>query len=159
LAGLEHLNLYGNPIGPVGLAALLEAPFAGRLTRLVLSSCELDDAALAALFGSARFPNLAELNIWGNVPGEAAFRALGGDGACARGGWVALGGCRLPPPWAELLGLVGTLPGLRRLRLSRCPLGPEGARRLLAGPLARGVEWLDLEHCELGDEGAAALAA
>jgi uncharacterized protein (TIGR02996 family) len=158
LAGLGHLDLVDNPIDSPGLAALLAAPFAARLTVLRLGLCGLDDEGLASLLGSKSFPSLAELDLWDNL-GEQALQALARNDTFTRLRSLDLGSCQLTPPLAGLLGQVRTLLGLRDLNLRKNPLGPEGVRRLLVGPLVRGLVKLDLGGCELGDEGAAVLAA
>uniref|UniRef100_A0A6J0VIJ2 Tonsoku-like protein n=1 Tax=Pogona vitticeps TaxID=103695 RepID=A0A6J0VIJ2_9SAUR len=63
----------------------------------------------------------------------------------------------------ELLASIRTMPGLKRLDLSANRLGPEGLRKLVAGPAGpstfQSLEWLDLSLNPLGDGSCQPLAA
>jgi uncharacterized protein (TIGR02996 family) len=156
LGALEHLALYDNRIGNAGATHLVTARFAGRLRKLHVANCGLDDQGMAVVFGAA-LPNLTDLSVTSNVIGERAAWALADNSSLARLAALSVARCGIGRPVAAVLGRV-SLPALRTLRAGYNPLGPEGVRPLLAGPLASAVRHLDLEATELGDAGAEVVA-
>jgi uncharacterized protein (TIGR02996 family) len=157
LRGVERLSLQLNPLGQRGAVHLAGAYFAGRLRELWLTNCRLDDEAVALVFAAA-LPALTDLYIGWNTFGERSAQALSGNGSLARLETLAVGHCGIDATVAGLLGRV-SLPALRYLDVGRNPLGPDGVRALLAGPLVGPVRHLELTAAELGDAGAEAVAA
>jgi uncharacterized protein (TIGR02996 family) len=157
LAGLEHLWLQENPLGDEGAAIVASGGFT-RLKDLWLGDCRLTDRGCATLFASPVPAGLQRLDLCNNRPGERAFRALATAGHSPLA-WLSVERCEIGPMEAGMLGRVATLPVMQSLFLDDNPLGVEGIRRLLRGPLARSLERLDLVGCQLGDDGAEALAS
>jgi hypothetical protein len=133
------------------------ANFAPTLTSLCLDECNLDDEAMTCLFEAGGFRQLRDWALWGNRPGEQAFRALARNTAFAALESLSLGYSELTPTLAGNLGETGTLPQLRSLSLCD-PLTATALRNLLAGPLLRSVHFLDLDSCRIDDAGARVLA-
>jgi uncharacterized protein (TIGR02996 family) len=101
-----------------------------RLRRLALDNCELDGPRMAALAEGGTFTGLSDLDVRQNPLGPAGLAAL-----------------------------TASLPtGPRRLDLSKCGLGVEGARRLAAWPGLAGVRILLLAENRVTDAGVRALA-
>ena len=135
---------------------MVESPFSGRLRRLGVPACDLDDQDVAVLFGGT-FPSLTDLSVGFNLIGEGAAQALAGNRSFSQLESLSVPRCGIGPSVAGLLGRV-LLSGLRTLDAGQNPLGADGVRALCAGPLVSPVSHLDLEAAELGDSGAQAVA-
>jgi uncharacterized protein (TIGR02996 family) len=157
LAGLERLSLHNNPIGSSGGWRLVQAHFASRLHYLGVYRCDLDDGALAVLFGGS-FPNLEEVHAAANTLGQEAARALVANKSLARLRTLSVSRCGIGTETAAMLAQA-SLQGLRSLHADGNSLGPAGVRALLAGPLVAPIDHLVLNETDLGDEGAFALAS
>jgi uncharacterized protein (TIGR02996 family) len=197
LATLTHLSLRENGyIGP-SLPPLVASPHLNKLTVLDLSRNPLGRVGVEALVSAARLPALQELNLTGTEPGadgidplfwglsrtlEAPHRALGArvtrlrladnslgeDGAEAlagriRGTTLDLDLSRNRFGVAGLTNLVGGrrymrgIHGVHRLDLSGNDIHPAGAEALASRHRLRSLTALTLNHNALGDDGADAL--
>jgi uncharacterized protein (TIGR02996 family) len=157
LGALEHLSLPDNRMGNAGATHLVTARFAGRLRKLHVADCGLDDQGTAVVFGGA-WPNLTDLGVTSNVVGGRAASALVDNSSLARLSTLSVARCGIGRPVAAILGRA-SLPALRTLRAGYNPLGPEGVRPLLAGPLASVVRHLDFRGTALSDAGAEVVAS
>jgi Ran GTPase-activating protein (RanGAP) involved in mRNA processing and transport len=156
LAGLEFLSVQGNVIGHDGAVNLARMPFVASLRDLRVADCGMDDKALAVLLGAA-WSQLTELSLTMNRFGSRAVKALTANRSLARLEVLRAARCEIGPTTARGLGRA-SLPGLHTLWLGANPLGEQGLRALLSGPLVRTVQTLHLDDARLGDNGAEALA-
>jgi hypothetical protein len=116
---LEHLDLWGNPLGDEGLAAIVASPHLARLKHLHLYKCRLTKASLVALAASVCLPSLEYLDLH------------------------ELEGCD-----AEAMALLARGENLRHLKLGNGVLTDETLEQLAALPLRKlehlglpGVSW------------------
>jgi uncharacterized protein (TIGR02996 family) len=132
LSHMRSLSFYYNQISPAGLGALLASPYLGKLVRLDLGNCRLNDQA-AGVLAAARLPRLRELRLGQNRVGDEGVAAL----AAGR-----------------------LLRGLEQLDLSHNQVGVEGARALADSPHVAGLTSLVLnDNAAIDDGGVEALAA
>lgn len=75
-AKLSELTFSGNRLGDQGAEMLASAPWAERLSTLVLERCQIGDEGAIALANSEGFRNLRQLNLNGNLFGERGLKAL-----------------------------------------------------------------------------------
>jgi uncharacterized protein (TIGR02996 family) len=156
LASLEYLCLGWNAVNHAGAVALVEGKSVAHLHELMLWECGLDDAAVSVVFeGAPR--SLIDLNVSRNVVDEGAARALAGNRSLKKLESLSAVRCQMEEQAAALLGQA-MLPKLRILDASNNPLGPDGVRALLTGPLVGPIRHLDLETVGLGDLGAEVVA-
>jgi uncharacterized protein (TIGR02996 family) len=198
LSSVTHLNLRENGYIGAALPHLVASPHLNNLTVLDLSRNPLGRVGVEALVSGANLPALKELNLtgtdlgadcidplfWGlsRTPG-APSRALGArittlrlaDNALGESGAQALEE-RMPGTVhdldlarnrfrvAGLLALVGRgrnpgrgIHGVRRLDLSGNDINPAGAEALASSYHLRTLTAIDLDHNGLEDDGAEAL--
>ncbi len=147
--------------GPGVLRALTTAPGLPALKQLQLSGARFGDRGWRALAVSPLLANLRALSLSHDETfGPAALRALVAAPLWARLEVLSLWFCS---PGAEGTGVIAKgLPrsALRELRLTRCGLDAEAARRLAQAPSWGRLEVLDLSYNhDFGEAGAVALAA
>jgi uncharacterized protein (TIGR02996 family) len=149
-------------IGPRGGAALRNAPFAGRLRILDLSSHLIGDAGLIALAESGGYGNLERLDVGGNEIGDAGVEALTRADQLQKLAHLSLGTNRIGPAGARALARWPLLPRLQWASLGHNPFGPDAVDVMLhriQAELARDTLRLDLYEMNIGDEGIARLTA
>jgi uncharacterized protein (TIGR02996 family) len=157
LAGISHLDLGENELGPPGVEALLAA---GRPSQLAsLDFCHNDVTASAArtIARTECLSDLETLNL-GNNP-------LGNDGIgeLTRSPHLRLRALDVRSVSCDQAAASGIARSrfadrLGRLDLSFNPLGPAGAVALAESHRLGGLGDLELAHCEIGSEGVQALA-
>ncbi len=124
LASVRSLTLDGNDVSRDGLRALLRSPHIGALKELSLRDARLDGRAMAE-FGKA----LPELRLEKLDLGENVLRDVG----------------------AEHVAIVPCLRELKVLRLDRCEITPDGARRFAKKAAFFGeLRHLDIGHNHFG---------
>ncbi len=148
VARLRSLDLTGNRIGPDGVRELGTSAHLGNLTALDLGGNDLGPDGVRELAAWPTFGGLRELGLASNGLTADALAAL------PAGGFDALTISDNPAGAA----VARFAPGLRRLTVAGCRLGPQGATALFGGQLGR-LEALDVSRNALGPCGAAALAA
>jgi uncharacterized protein (TIGR02996 family) len=116
-----------------GMAHLVKSPLWGRLTRLALYHCPIDDAGARTLIQALPRSALRKLTLTNCRLTEATVSAL-----VAAPSWGALENLYLSDPLgdAAVVALAGSphLANLRALALPNCGLGVEGARALATSP-------------------------
>src|SRR5262249_44788613 len=146
LVSLDLSSGYGNgsTASADGLTALANSPLAGRLRALHLYDNPLGDVGVAALV-TGRFPSLTELGLGYTDMGPGGLRALGEAPFARQLTDLHLGGCRFGDAGAAVLA-GAHLPALRSLSLSSCDVGEEGARALADSAELPAELTLDLQN-------------
>ena len=127
---LRVLELSSCAIGNDGAAALSRAPWFGGLRRLDLSFNRLTAAGFAAIAGSRALTELQYLDLSYSTPGVRGLRALAANPALKRLTTLLLAGSvdrthgLTPTLFQDFLTRLN-MPKLRRLDLSRRPLGAQ----------------------------------
>src|SRR5262249_43707418 len=131
LAGVQTLDLRGNPLGDAGLLALAGGEWPN-LSALDLTQTQVTARGLEALARAPFAPQLRALTLSLNGLGPDAVRALCSERLSGLQDLQLGGGNPIGPEGAALLGQA-PLSGLLRLDLSYCRIGDEDLRGLLAG--------------------------
>ncbi len=132
-AQLRVLDLTGNSIGDMGVAALAASPAARSLHVLRLGDNNFGKTGLSRLARASAFGQLCVLDLGSFLQRKVQEADL-----------------------AAFLSALA-LPRLRHLDLSGWPIGDTGARALAASPALAGLTRLGLARCGIGDAGARAL--
>jgi uncharacterized protein (TIGR02996 family) len=156
LAGLRALALDGVSLGVPGARALADSRLL-RLTTLRLCDSDLGDEATAALMAAPFVGRLEKLDLSLNNIRAGGARALAGAGLSALH-TLDLGGNPIDPEAIRALARSRSLAALRTLKLSSCPVGDVGARNLASSRLLRGLTSLDMDGTKLTSAGLGALA-
>jgi hypothetical protein len=158
---LRVLGLRECGIPPGSGAVLASAPWAGSLRVLDLSNNALTHADVKAVASCKRFGALRKLSLAGNSIGPTGLSALAANPALRGLLVLNLAGHLLhdralaPTHFDHFLTKLN-VPELRRLDLSRRPVGPRAARKL-ADPKFGSLTRLGLRECKLTDPAASAL--
>lgn len=174
--GLRALDLSGNPLGDGGVATLAESPHLATVETLLLARVGATGASVSALAASPHATALRQLDLGGNLLGDAGGAALAGltvrarlaaddagiGGAGVRALLEAANVPRLslagnPVGAGGLAGLTRLSPAIVELSLAGALLGP-GDAVTLAAIDAPGLRRLSLRGNALGDEGVRAVA-
>ncbi len=133
---LTRLRLMGNRIGAAGIAALLEAPFAGRLIQLALHHNPIGDKGCSLLAKSERLGSMQRLALGGTGATDQTVEAL--VQGPVLGGLVLLNlfDNRISDQGALLLAQAKPA-ALEVLSMSRCGLTARGVEAISALPLKR----------------------
>lgn len=130
-AGLRRLDVWGNPLGDEGAAALVAAHL-DDLEELELATCKLTAAGVEALSRAAFFPRLRRLGLRYNDglgPGVAAalVRATSLQS-------LALGRAGIGDDGLEVLAGSPSMKQLRDVDLFGNAIGPRGVHALVSSP-------------------------
>lgn len=160
---LAVLGLSGCAIGNPGAEALARAPWLGSLRRLGLSFNGLTASGFAAIAGCRALAGLKFLDLSYNTPGPRGLRALAANKSLRGLSSLLLNGSndRVPGLTPVLFRKFLTkldMPNLRRLDLSRRPVGSRAARVLASAKFCN-LTRLALVQCKLTDGTMAALAS
>ena len=168
LAGVTHLDLRANQLGPKGIGAICRSPYLAGLTTLAIGGRSynpyyddkhvqaIGDDGLAAIVGARAFANVRELEVANAGVSPAGVAVLAGSPLAGRLRRLDLSTNELGIKGAEALA-VAHWPVLRELRLRRCALD-DAAIEALARTDFRSLRDLDLSYNSVGPSGASALA-
>jgi uncharacterized protein (TIGR02996 family) len=156
-AGLQRLDLAGNPLGERGLADLVAAAPPEQLRCLSLGFCGLSARSLEVLTRSGWLDHLTELDLSGNYLGMAGLRALTRSANRACLGSLGLANCDLDDEGPAVLAASWNPGQLACLHLADNQIGPAGVRALACAGGLEGLTSLDLSGNPVGDEAVVAL--
>ncbi len=168
LAGVTHLDLRANQLGPKGIAAICRSPYLAGVTTLAIGGRSynpyyddkhvqaIGDDGLAAIVGARAFADVRELEVANAGVSPAGVVVLAGSPLAGRLRRLDLSTNELGIKGAEALA-VARWPVLRELRLRRCALD-DAAIEALARADIRRLRDLDLSYNSVGPSGAVALA-
>jgi hypothetical protein len=169
LAGLSHLDLRANYIGPTGLAALCMSPHLGPITTLAIGGRPFNpyydskhpqaigDEGLAEIARARPFQSVRDLQVANARIGPEGIAALARSDLSDRLRALDLSTNDLGLAGAKALA-KSAWPSLRELRLHTCGLD-DVAVQVLGQADLQNLRDLDLSYNSVGPEGAAALAA
>jgi uncharacterized protein (TIGR02996 family) len=158
LAGLRRLTLEGHDVRRAGLGALLGSPNAAALKELSLRKGRLDGEAMGAFLTAVPGLRLEALDIGNNVLKKAGVEYLAAAPCLGELKALRLDRCEVSLDGAKKLANEAKfLGGLRRLEVGHNSFGPAGLGALLERePPA--LHTLGLRDNDLFDKGAQALA-
>lgn len=156
LTGVRRLELAGNALAGPGVKALLDG--AWRLESLDVSGNKLDDLALAALSTSPALAKLEHLAIGGGSFSEAALRSFAKSKNLASLTSLDLRHSMLGPRGLRAFLEALALPKLTALSLEATGLGDEGVVALAKSPAVRQLSSLELGDNKVTQTGVFALA-
>jgi uncharacterized protein (TIGR02996 family) len=128
------------------------------LDRLVVSGCDLTDAAAAAIAATPRVSGLTALNLASNRLSADGLRALAESAALASLTELRLGGNNVQDTGAKALAASPHLTRLTSLDLSANNIGGPGLHALASSPNVKHVRELDLSDNYVGLDAVRALA-
>ena len=128
------------------IAALAASPWLGRLTRLCLDGCALEDDDLQTLCKSTQLAQLTRLTLSHNRLGDAGVRALAACPALAQLEILDLSENQIRNAGVQALAESPHLANLQALVLSSNQIRLTGARALAASETLTGLEYLDLSQ-------------
>jgi Ran GTPase-activating protein (RanGAP) involved in mRNA processing and transport len=168
LAGVAHLDLRANQLGPNGIAAICRSPYLTGVTKLAIGGRSynpyyddkhvqgIGDDGLAAIVAARAFADLRELEVANASVSPAGVAVLAGSPLASRLRRLDLSTNDLGFDGAVALA-VTPWPVLRDLRLRRCALD-DAAIEPLAQADFRDMRDLDLSYNSVGQPGAVSLA-
>jgi uncharacterized protein (TIGR02996 family) len=132
---LEDLDLFNNPLGDAGAAALMASPhLPAHLTRLILCLNRLGPASARAVAECAGLAGLSVLSLERNAVGDDGARALAESPHLAGLELLDLRETRITDKGAAALAASPHLAGLTQLDLYDNPIAGEGIFELLNSP-------------------------
>ncbi len=149
------LQLEACAIGNEGAIALARAPWFGSLRRLDLGFNRLTASGFRAIAGSRKLAELKYLDLSYSSPGSRGLRSIAANPALRGLTTLLLNGTfedsrGLTPAHFHQFFVDLRMPELRRLELTRRPLGARAARELTREKF-RSLTRLGLDQCKLTD--------
>jgi uncharacterized protein (TIGR02996 family) len=157
LAGVTHLNLNGNQIGPRGLRALCESPNLGALQHLNLTYNPLGDAGVEILASCPRLASLTALDLSSNHLGPATAQALASSPHLRRLDRLNLSQNSLDDSSMIALAASPLLASVRHLDVGFNELSPAAIEAVTHSPSVRSLHTLTMSGAPVSAKAAAAV--
>ncbi|MFO0710045.1 MAG: hypothetical protein U0353_09420 [Sandaracinus sp.] len=154
---LDELRCRYDKIGSPAFATLVESPPARTLTKLQISQCPLDDAAITALVHTELPEGLEDLDLSSSPSIGARGLAAFGERSWPRLRRLVLGGCSVHAHGARALASA-RLPALEVLELWNAGLDDDAVAALAAAPWLASVRVLSISGGAVSQRGIDALA-